>query len=280
MEDRMLDRMSRITLVALVAVSLGGVSVARADDAHADNSAVDSKAELTSAAVAVPAPSWPLAIRDRSLTLPQGMWSAGLGVGANNDLTSVDVTATGLWGLSYGVSDELTVGVSYGLAVEPSSEGRGPVSVNAAYTYYAEGALSLIATASAGYDLTGDTLEPLSLGTLVWYNIGDAFTLFTPGGQLAVGLEDPSAIGLSLPVSLGYQVNPHMFVSGDTSLGDLALRDGDSSVLGADVIPAGATAWYSPSNKMDVALSVSTDLKNSPGDSLAFSLLFIYYGGV
>jgi hypothetical protein len=293
----MVNRITRNTLVSIFALALGaGTAVAdeaptkmakadetktaaAADPAASTNPAADPGVAKT--VTEAPATSWPLEIINRSLTLPKGAWSAGLGLSANNDFSAIGAEATGLWGLSYGVSDKLSIGVAYGLNVEPSSSGKGPLGFNVGYTYYAEGNLSLTGTASAGYDLDGEAMAPVSLGTYAWYNVTPVITLITPGGQLNVGVEDPNEIGFTMPVSVGYQATPHIFTSFDTNiLPNLGISEGETMMFGADTIPVGVSGFYSPSNKMDFGISISTDAKNSPGDSLGFGFLFIYYGGV
>lgn len=295
----MVDRITRNTLVGFFALALGAGGVAFAEDAAktaaadetktaakaetdvgADDIAVDA-AGVTKTVLEASGPVWPLEMINRSLTLPKGMWSAGVGLSANNDFSAVGAEATGLWGVSYGISDKLTVGVGYGLNVEPSSDGKGPVALNVGYTYYSEGNLSLTATGSAGYDMDGEALAPLSVGTYAWYNVTPKITLITPGGQLSAGLEDPNEIGFSMPVSVGYQFTKNIFGSFDTNLlPNLSLKDGETMILGADSVPVGASAFYSPTNQFDIGLTVSTDAKNEPGDSLGFGFVFVYYGGV
>lgn len=289
----MVKGITKSTLVAVVALALGA-SAAHADDKKVVAAAAPEKtaggtdtAGATEATPKVkkapeaPATSWPVEIINRPLTLPKGAWSAGLGVSANNDFSAVGVDATGLWGLSYGISDALSVGIGYGLSVEPSSDGKGPMAFNVGYTYFSGDKLSLTATGSTGYDFASESMSGLSLGTYVWYNITPVITLISPGGQLSVGLEDPNEISFSMPVSIGYQATKNVFATFDTNLlPNVGVKDSDTMVIGADTLPVGVTGYYSPSNQIDIGLSVSTDAKNSPGDNLAFGLLLLYYGGV
>lgn|GEM_PF-1383986 len=291
----MVKGITQSTLAAMVALALGAGAahadetkkadklVATAAPAHAAAGTDGTGTETTRVEKAAeePASSWPIEIINRPLTLPKGAWSAGLGVSANNDFSVIGVDGTGLWGLSYGVTDALSLGVAYSLSAKPSSDGKGPLGINAAYTYFAGDKLTLTGTASTGYDFATEGMSGLSLGTYVWYNITPIITLISPGGQLSVGLEDPNELSFTLPVSVGYQFDKHVFATFDTNLlPNVGVKDSDTMVIGADTLPVGVTGYYSPSNQLDIGVSVSTDAKNSPGDNLAFGLLLLYYGGV
>jgi len=278
-------------LVGVVAIAMGaGVAhadappvVAAADTKTTGGAEVsgDTTPDVTKTPEAPTTVAWPIEIINRPVVLPKGAWSAGLGLSANNDFSAVGADATGAWGLSYGVTDQLSVGVGYGIGVEPSSDGKGPVGLNVGYGYYSGDTLSLTATASAGYDFAGETMGPLSVGTYVWYNITPVITLITPGGQVSVGLEDPNEISFSLPVSVGYQATKNIFATFDTNLmPNLGVKDSDNMVIGSDTLPVGVSGYFSPNRQMDIGVSISTDAKNSPGDNMSFGLVFLYYGGV
>lgn len=230
----------------------------------------------------VTADSWPVEIINRPLTLPLGSFSAGLGLSTGSDFSEFSTEAIGLWGLSYGVSDRLSVGLGYGLDVEPSSDGKGPLALNLGYTYYSEGALSLAGTLSGGYDLTAEVITPAVLGTYAWYNLSEEVTVISPGGQLEIGIEDPQAVSLSLPMSVGYQATTNLFATIDTNLmPTLAFSGGDNQYFAKDVLPLGLSGYYSPSDALDIGLSVSADaVASSLSDSVSMGLSLIYYGGV
>jgi hypothetical protein len=270
----MYNVMIRIPLLAFVGVSLCKTN------AHAESSASDldqSTAEISGTEAEV---VWPLAMRDRPLTLGRGMLSAGASVDMASSFDDIRLGLGGLSGLSYGISDSFTLGVSYSLGVTPS-EGRGPVGVHAGYTVYAKGNLILTATGSAARDLLTES-NAAGLGLLYWYNLGDRFSLFGGGDQLGV-LLDPTAVGVSLPAALGYQVNAHTFLSLGTSFAELNLVDEsemlEDSLFGRDTLPFAFTTTYSPTNSLDLSLGMSSDLRDAPYDALAFGVSAIYYAG-
>ncbi len=289
----MVKGITKIALVGVVTLALGS-SAALAEETKVAAAAPEKTAgggdasgdasttpDVTKAPAEDAPAAWPVDMINRPVTLPKGAWSAGLGLSANNDFSAVGADATGLWGLSYGISNELSVGVSYGLGVEPSTDGKGPLGFNLGYGYYSNDAASFTATVSAGYDFDSESLSALSLGTYVWWNVTPVITLITPGGQIGVGLEDPNEISLTMPVSIGYQATKNIFTSFDTNLlPNIAVKDGDNMVLGSDTLPVGVSAYYSPNNTMDFGVTVSTDARNEPGDNLSFGFVFLFYGGV
>jgi hypothetical protein len=268
------NAMIRVPLLSILATTL---SVAFCDAvAHADTEVEPSVAEISDNSSES---SWPLAMRDRPLTLGRGMFSAGASVDMASRFDSVRLGLGGLSGLSYGVSDALTLGVSYDLGLAPS-EGKGPVTAHAGYTFYSEGALILTATGSFSRDLLSAS-SGVGLGLLYWYNLGDKLSLFGGGDQINASL-DPLTTTMSLPLALGYQLNAHSFVSLGTELATLVLQDEgqmlESSLLGRDALPLGLTGTFSPNSSLDLFLSLNTDAKETSIDALSVGVGAIYYG--
>lgn len=218
--------------------------------------------------------AWPLSMHDRPLTLMEGMFSAGATIVT---ASKVDVISLGVGG-GYGISNELTVGLSYGVGLKPSSDFKGPILISGAYTFFSEGELTLAGTGTLGYHTAAEAAS-LAVGVKYWYHINDKLTVFGGGNQISIGI-DPTSISMSLPVSVGYQLNPNTFLSAGTSLGTIAIVDaGDSFFLGADTTPLTLVGTYSPNNTLDVFAGLYTDLTNTPADTLGFLVGATYYGG-
>lgn len=225
-------------------------------------------------AVATTSAEWPLSQYDRPLTLPAGVFGAGGSVGASGEFKIFGLEVGG----AYGVSNELTVGASYGLNLEPSSDGKGPFSISGAYTFYSAGTLNLAGTGGFTYNVLTEKIA-IEAGVAYWYNIGDSLTIFGGGNQLAIGL-DPSVTTLSLPVAVGFQLNPNTFLSGGTTLMAIGLSGGGgTAIFGADMIPLEVGAIYSPSNTLDVGVSISSEAKVDLVKTLAVTASVTYYGG-
>jgi hypothetical protein len=223
------------------------------------------------------AESWPIEIMNRPLTLPEASFSAGLAVGANRDLSVIDGAATGLWGLSYGVTDALSLGVGYSLLLH-ELESRGPLDLIAGYTYYAGGPLTLAATAGYSHDFASGG-DSVSAGTLVWMMLGERFALISPGSQFAVGLED-GATTLSLPVAVGVQASPRVFAQVGVELATIGIAEADTTLFIDDQATIEATGFFSPTRQIDLGASISADPVAGISDSLAFGLVVLIYGGV
>ncbi len=224
---------------------------------------------------------WPHAMRDRPLTLPQGMYSVGLSadIGALGGDPTVGLGVGGLWGASYGITDDFSLGVSYGFSVEPSSDGKGPLAIAAGYTTYAEGPLILTPTAGYTQDLVTEA-GAVNLGLAYWFNFAGVLTLYDAGQQIAVAAEDGSAT-ITIPLALGFQAGDPLFLGLSTTLMELLLADeGQYAFFGADGVPLGLTAIWSPIDALDIGVSLDFgDLADFAGENLGLGVSLIYYGG-
>lgn len=220
-------------------------------EATADPAAMDP------AAAAAATGMWPQEIINRPLTLNKGM------IRAQADLAILNVvilteSAVGIGlgvGAGYGVSDKLEVGGSYAISLK-EFEAKGPLSAYGAFRLM-DGKMKAAAGASITYDLAGESLG-LGLGLAFQYNLNEKMALFTPGNQLAIGLDPETTAGLNLPVGFGFQATPNIFAAVQTNIGSIGIEPSGSAFLFADFIPLTVGAFYSPSNKMDIGASIST----------------------
>ena len=116
---------------------------------------------------------WPRAIIDQPSTLPVRAWSAAVGAQSNNDFTNVSLTFGGLWGLSYGFTNDFTAGISYDALVASTGDpiGTGPLLANAVYSVYHDDTLEVIVMGSAGYSFDQKDVAPLTLGVGTPWNV-------------------------------------------------------------------------------------------------------------
>lgn len=202
--------------------------------------------------------------------------SAGLALDANRDFTAIGGAATGLWGVSVGVTDDLSVGLGYALGLrEP--EGRGPFDLSVGYSVYGAGPLTVAATAGYSHDFMTGT-DGASTGALLWLMLGEQLALVSPGDQLAVGFDDSSA-SLSLPVGLGFQPTAKVYLQLDVNLIDIGISNAETAAPIADQLPIGFSGFFSPVRQLDLGASVAVDPVVG-SDALSFGVVAVYYGGV
>ncbi len=298
----MLDRLVRLTLVGVFSLAIAGVSTAQADDHEnpcagnpcadnpcAGNPCADNPCAGNPCAVdggdthqssdSGTSAAWPIEIIDRPLTLPAGAFSIGAALNSSASFDVFDAETAGLWGLSYGVTNEFSVGVGYDIRLDPDASAEGTLDLELAYTFYT-GAATLTATGGLSYDIDGETFGT-DLGVQAWYNITKQIAIITPGDQINITY-DPTIARLNLPVYVGFQAAPNIFAQLETSIGNIKLKDGgDSAFIFADNIPVHISAFYSLSNALDIGLRAGfSDLKNDAGDNFDLGLTAIYYGGV
>jgi hypothetical protein len=235
---------------------------------------------------AEPSERYPRAVIARPLTLPAGVAMLGLDMTSNNDLS----TMGGAPSLGYGITDDLEVQVPYTFATH-DFEAKGSLNVDVGYKLLRgalDGKLEAIARVRSGYNFLTETANPLMLGVHVQYNITDSFAVITgfpSTQQISIALSDGGTmtgtkpIDVSLPLSLGYQVTPLLYLQLDTKLARFNIKDSANAFLFADTTPAALTATYNVVNALDIHASLGTDLSNSPGDALSFLVGAIYYAG-
>lgn len=256
---------------------------ARADDNLIATTTSDAEVKAA-AAPAVPASRYPRAVIARPLTLPKGLIAIGADAGANHDFSAM----TGAPIAGYGITDKLEVQVPYAFATR-DFEARGSVGVDVGYAIVrgaVGGKLEMIARVRSGYDtLTSDPL-PLSLGVHVQYNITPTIALISgaPSTQqlrfaLANSAGDTRPIDLSLPLGIGVQPAPTLYLQLDTRLAQLSLHDSATVLIGRDVAPLSLTAVWNAIPPLDLQAAVGTDLMNAPGDALTFLIGARYYAG-
>jgi hypothetical protein len=240
--------------------------------------------EVATAAVTdeAPAPRWPRAVIARPLTLPGAVFQAGLDQGANNDFSAMSSKLVA----GYGINDKLEATAFYAFASK-EFEAKGALDVNVGYAAVRGamgGKLEVVPRAQLGYNFFAEGLNPLLAGAQAQYNATDKIALITPGGQLSVALEgEEKPVTFGLPVAVGIQATPELYVQVDTLLGTLKIADAENAFIFADSTPVLATGIYNVMPALDVlaafGLNATPADDASVGDTLSFLAGLRYYGG-
>jgi hypothetical protein len=232
----------------------------------------------------VATPRYPRSVIARPLTLPSGIAMIGADATANHDFSAMGGTPI----VGYGFTDDFEAQVPYSFSTK-DFEAKGSVAVDAGYKLLrgaADGKLEAIARARAGYDALGEAATPLMLGVHAQYNFTPTVALisgYAGTQQLRISLADDATmakpVDISLPIALGYQPTPELYVQVDTKLATINLHDSANTLIGKDTTPAALTLVYNVINALDVQAALSTDLSNAPGDALTFLVGARYYAG-
>lgn len=227
---------------------------------------------------------WPRAVIARPLTLPKSLAQVGLAIGANNDFSALSGTLNG----GYGISDDLELRAFYGFGLK-DFEAKGALDIELGYKLIRGGMggkLEVIARADTGYSFLGEALLPLNLGAHVQYNISDKLAVITPGRHIVISLEEIGEgeaairpIYFTLPVGVGYQATPELYVQVDTNIINLEIADSETTLIFADRTPILVTGTYNAKPNLDVFAAIGTDITNEPGDTLNFLIGANYYLG-
>jgi hypothetical protein len=282
---------SRFVVSMLSTIAIAGTAVA--DDPPpstlaatiAEPPPVATPTTVTAAAIEEPpAMRYPRAVIARPLTLPSGLAMIGADAGGNHDLSAMTGAPIG----GYGITDELEVQVPYAFATR-ELEARGSLDVDVGYAVLRGalgGKLELVARVRGGYHLLDEAARPLMLGVHAQYNITDKLAVISgvPGTQqlrisLAEDAEMATPIDLGLPLGVGVQPLPELYLQIDTKLAQLALSESEHLVIFRDIIPVTVTAVYNVINALDVQAAIGTDVMNAPGDSLTFLVGARFYAG-
>jgi hypothetical protein len=242
---------------------------------------------------AAPAGRWPRAVIARPLTLPGGVFLVGADI-VNYTSSFFDPAFIRVLA-GYGITDDIELAFGH-YAFATSDAGKGSILAQLGFKL-ARGAmggkLEAIGRAQVGYNLagsvdltTGETegaLSPLGLGVHVQYNVTDKIALITPGNQLNIGLAEPNAINLAIPVGVGFQATPELYVQLDTTIATINIKDSATAVIFADTTPIALTATYNVMPALDVLAGIALDLTPvdplGVGDTFAILLGARYYGG-
>ena len=105
-----------------------------------------------------------------------------------------------------------------------------------------------------------------------------------PGAQqLRISLAEDAAmakpVDIGLPIGVGVQPTPELYLQLDTKLVQLDISDSANALIGKDMTPLALTVIYNVINALDVQAAIGTDLTNSPGDALTFLVGARYYAG-
>jgi hypothetical protein len=223
---------------------------------------------------------WPRAIIARPLTLPKSLIRLGADITPNKDFKIIGLGLTG----GYGVSDDLEVNVNYALALK-TFEAKGALTANVGYKVLrgaAGGKLEVIARGTAGYSLLAKDPTPLVLGAQAQYNISDKLAVVSSGENLSIGLAGTKAITLGIPVGVGYQATPELYVELDTKIASINISKSANAFIFSDTTPLILTAFYNAIPALDVSAGLSLDVTppvGGAGDTLAFLVGARYYMG-
>lgn len=245
---------------------------------------------LAASAVAEPN-AWPQAIIDRPLTLPEGAWSGGVDLSADKEFDEIAIGMIGLWGLSYGITNDLSAGLSYNGIVKPSEANfRGSLALNVGYTYYAEGPLILTANTNFGYDFFAEAAAPFGIGSLAWYNVLPWLALISYGDQFVFELAEPlpgenREITFQFPIAAGFQIIKPLFFQVETNVVSVSVRGpGETAWFGADSVPVAPSIWFSPFNYLDFFAGINFEAapgeNQNIGDTINWNFGFLYFGNV
>jgi hypothetical protein len=231
-----------------------------------------------------PSPRFPRSVIARPLTLPSGLAMLGADATANHDFSAMGGAPI----VGYGFTDDFEVQVPYSFSTK-DFEAKGSVAVDAGYKLLrgaADGKLEAIARVRGGYSALDEAATPLMLGVHAQYNFTPTIAVisgYAGTQQLRISIADDATmakpIDFSLPIALGYQPTPELYVQVDTKLATINIHDSANTLIGKDTTPAALTIVYNVINALDVQAALATDLSNAPGDSLSFLVGARYYAG-
>src|SRR5690242_12337020 len=177
----------------------------------------------TGATEAPPAARYPRSVIARPLTLPSGIAMLGADATANHDFSAMGGAPI----VGYGFTDDFEVQVPYAFSTK-DFEAKGSVAVDAGYKLLrgaVDGKLEAIARVRAGYSALDEVATPLLLGVHAQYNFTPTIAVITGYAgteQIRISLADDATmakpVDFSLPIALGYQPTPELYLQVDTKL--------------------------------------------------------------
>jgi hypothetical protein len=254
-----------------------------------------------------------LDLNERPLTLPKGQidvhGALPIALVTVPDITGGKTSSTSLgfaFGGTYGLDDKTELGADYAVSLSPGDI-KGPLTLHGAYTLAkapkydaAIGGALVIHPIGSTDPMSGasatTTYLALQIGAWFRYRATPKVTIFTglPATphpdvslsragfafppmpyQLTLGVNNGGAIALNLPVGVGIQAAPRIYVFAATNIANIKIAHTANAFLFADFIPLTLGGFYSLP-KLDVGAEFSDDLKQA-GDYLAFTIVARYF---
>ncbi len=306
--------MRRTKLLMIGASLLASTGLALADDqtdpnAPAGGEAVPPPATGAPATAAAPAPGGWLQLNDRPLVLPAGKFEVHGGVPILNVTTTAGmppVTSSSVFeglsvGATYGVADKIEAGVDYSFPLHPNGDvTKGALALHGAFAAIHDDKMDLAVAAALALDLGGNsTNAQILLGAWFRYHVAPKISIFTGqipiptvlfpvagaqlppvGYQFDIGLNNKQPIALGLPVGVGIQAAPNVFVFAETEIANIYFSNGpgnsSATFIFSDFIPLGVGAYFAASDQLDLGVVFADDLKHA-GDAYAITFGGRYY---
>ncbi|MFA6033436.1 MAG: hypothetical protein WC889_11100 [Myxococcota bacterium] len=201
--------------------------------------------------------SYPLAIIDRPLTNPKGMFELrGNTVQVNLSKDAEGKPVSLAPAIFYGITDEFTIGITTpvnGLCLTGDDGGCTHVFNDIAvdFQYYAisKGSYLLVPHGGVSFSSFQPARSEFNLAVLNFIQFNAWLALFIEP-SVSVGLNDRTAAhpdSVNIPFLLGFQVIPKVFLFAATGIGGSLYNFSNGYV-----VPVSAGGWYSFTNRIDV----------------------------
>ena len=300
--------MNRFVMSSLLLGTLGGIALADDQPTHAaaaaatDPSAGAAPTGAAAVEAKVPAARWPTAVFDRPLTLPAALALVGADF-VVAEITTVTVTPTGAMtthatgrlldaAVGYGVTDDFEINTltpTYAIRTSPDGSAKGPLDLGIGYKLLRgaiDGKLEVIARAVIGYDLDASAVRPLRLGVQVQHNLTPKLAIIshdlgTGNAGISIALDGTvKPVYLTLPVGIGFQATPVLWIEADTLLFPSIKISSSATTTIADVTPLFLTGIYNAmAGHLDLLGYVGFGDLQHAGDSFSLGVGFRYYPG-
>lgn len=259
-----------------------------------------------------PAASRPLAMTDRPLTIGKHRLDVHgalpIAVVTLPDITGdkISSTSAGLaLGATYGIDDTYEVGADYAISFHPGDV-KGALTLHGAALAIAKPSYDLAIggafvlhpieyTDPASGASSTMTYAAIQAGAWFRYRPTAKLTVFTGlpalphpdvslsrSGlafppmpyQLTIGLNNSGAVGLGVPIGVGYQAAPSIYAFVATNIANIRIAHTSNAVLFKDFIPLTLGGFYSLPH-VDIGAVFSDDLRQA-ADYLSFSIVARY----
>ncbi len=212
---------------------------------------------------------------DRPLTLPEGTVEASAQLafvrfssgGFDSNFTTTLING------SFGLTNDLELGVATFLAIDPEFEWGESLSARGVFQFLKGEAngdpfeLAFDGQVVLNFADFGDTLPFAVFGAPLRYKINDQMYILAGQNAITLGLE-ASILNIAANGAFVYLVNPDLTLRADTQLFNLALRDGDSTLLLIDNITLALTAIYQVLPLLDATVGLT--INNTDGLDFLF----------
>lgn len=234
--------------------------------------------------------AFPTALLARPFTLPAGTAEIGgrMKLGVHQDAagkTAPDLVSLNSLSLGVGVTDDLQLGLSWGGFQIPNVKPAQGIDINAGYFLFANKWAAAMASLNVPFHFNSDVVNNVTFAMPTAFGVVQNVSILAFYDSLidfGFGKKDGNRklnASFSLPIKLGYQATPNLWVDVSTRLAKFEVQTGKDHSYFWKSAPIKVRGFYAITNAFDVVADAGFDDVFNAKDTFAVVLGIQYRMG-